>query len=187
MLSIPIPPLRVLAFPLLALMLVLCLPLIVAAQEVAAPIEEAGGWIAYAKVATEVVVPVLLSIVTGALLILGRYVHRWLAEKLGVEALIAEEKRDALVREVIDGGIAYAEQRALQWARSEKRLPEGAEKLRWALHWISSELQRRGLPAIAKERLEDLVDSRLGNPFAPGGADRAEAEAARLRGAEVDG
>jgi len=186
MLPTLLPPLRALGrFVLpLAFLLVFTLPLIVAAQEVAEPVEE--GWLVYAKVAAEVIVPVLLTLVSGALVILGRYVHRWLAAKLGVEELIAEEKRDSITREIIDGGIAYAEQRAMQWARTEHNLPDGAAKLRWALNWISSELHRRGLPAIAKERLEDLVDSRLGNPSAPGSADRAEVEAMRLRGAAVD-
>jgi hypothetical protein len=165
-------------------MLCLALPPLAAAQEVAAPVESV--WLAYAKVATESLLPVVLTLVSGAMLILGRYVHRWLAAKLGVEQLIAEEKRDALVRDVIDGGIARSEQRTVQWARERGELPPGPAKLEWALKWIVDELHRRGLPELGRDQLAELVEARLGDPRAPGEADRASAVLYRLRGDDVD-
>lgn len=161
-------------------------PIVLVATEAPEP-ESTPEVVVYAKVVTEALLPVVLSIVGGMLLMLGKFAHRWLAQKLQVEELVAEEKRDDLVRKVVEGGISYAEQRALQWAREHGALPDGAAKMRWALTWIATELDRRGLPALAKARIEDLIESRLGDPRAPGDADRAGAVAARLRGAEVDG
>jgi hypothetical protein len=142
--------------------------------------------VTYGKVITEALLPALLSILTGALLVLGRYAHRWLARKLDIEDMVAEEHRDALVRSIVETGTALAEQRGLKWARERGELPAGAQKLQWALDWIVAELQRRGLPEHARDELIDLIDASLANPAAPGDATRASVVASRLRGSEVD-
>jgi hypothetical protein len=160
-------------------------PIVLVAAEAPAP-EEMSEAVIYAKVATETLLPIVLSIVGGLLLVLGRFAHRWLARKLQVEELIAEEKRDQLTKDVVDGGITFAEQKGMGWARERGELPPSAEKLKWALDWITAEMRRRGLPELAREKLEQLIDSRLGNPKAPGHADRAEVVTSRLRGAQVD-
>jgi len=139
--------------------------------------EAASEIVAYAKVATEALLPFVLSLVGGALLILGRYAHRWLARKLDVEELIAEEHRDALVRSIIEGGISLAEQRAMVRLRERGELPDGAKKLEWALEWAIAEMKRRGVPELARDYLIDLIESRLGDPRAPGVSIRAGAVA----------
>ena len=160
-------------------------PIVLVATEAPEP-ESTSEVVVYAKVVTEALLPVVLSIVGGMLLMLGKFAHRWLAQKLQVEELIAEEKRDQLTKEVVDGGITFAEQKGMGWARERGELPPSAAKLKWALDWIIPEMKRRGLPELAREKLEELIDSRLGNPKAPGHADRAEVAVSRLRGAQVD-
>lgn len=185
MLSIPIPPLRVLAFPLLALMLVLCLPLIVAAQEVASPDpSEAGSWF---RVVVAELGPVFFEILAVSLTALVGGLLHLVARRLGVEKYAKELGAYQLAKTITADAVAYAEQRANLFARSEHELPPSAQKLRWALDFAEREARERGLVKLAQDRLVALIEARLGDPESPGGSYRAEAEAARIRGAEVDG
>lgn len=160
-------------------------PALLAAQDVA-PVPEPPEWVTWAKVVAEPLIEPLALILGAVALVLARRVSTWIAAKLGVEDARALSLIEGQVVKVVDGGIAYAEQKALVWTRQHGTLPDGAAKLKWATDWIVREAQRRGLPELARNALVDLVESRLGDPHAPGSAVRAEAIAARLAGAEVD-
>lgn len=186
---LPIPPLRLLGrlvLPALSLLLVLMLPLIVAAQEVAAP-PTPPSWVVWIKAVAEPLIEPVALILSGVALILAKRFAKWLAVKLDVEDAHALSLIEEQVTKVVDGGISYAEQLANGWTRERGALPTQAQKLQWAVDWIVREAKRRGLPELARDALVDLIESRLGDPKAPGDADRAGALAARLRGAEIDG
>lgn len=172
-----------LVLPLLACLLVFALPQIAAAQE--GP-PEPPEWVVWLKAIAEPLIEPLALILGAVALVLARRVSTWIAAKLGVEDARTRSLIEAQVVKVVDGGIAYTEQVANVWVREHGALPASPAKLQWALDWAVREAKRRGLPEMGRDALIDLIESRLGDPHAPGGAYRAEAEVARLRGAEVD-
>lgn len=127
-----------------------------------------------AKTATELLLPVVLLIAGPALAALSRSGVRWFAAR--TQLLNIEQERaiaDAFTA-VIDGGVAYAEARALRWAQERDQIPPGAEKLEAALTWIVDEAQDRGLPELGRDRLVRMIESRLGTDGAPGGLVRGQ-------------
>jgi len=160
-------------------------PALLAAQDVAA-VPEPPGWVTWAKAIAAPLIEPLALILGAVALVLARRVTTWLAAKLGVEDARTRMLIEGQVVKVIDGGIAYTEQKALVWAREHAALPDSAAKLQWAIDWVVREARRRGLPEMGRGALIDLIESRLGDPHAPGTAVRAEVVASRLAGAEVD-
>jgi hypothetical protein len=147
---------------------------------------EPPEWVTWMKAIAEPLIEPLALILGAVALVLARRVSTWIAAKLGVEDARALSLIEGQVVKVVDGGIAYTEQRALTWAREHAALPDSAAKLQWAIEWIAREAKRRGLPELGRDALIDLIESRLGDPHAPGSAVRAEVIASRLAGAEVD-
>lgn len=179
------PPIRLGALAVLALLLLCFLPDLAAAQEVAAPPEtsEASSWL---RVLLAELGPMFFEVLAAALIALVGGLLHLIARRLGVEKYAKELGAYELAKTITADAVAYAEQRAYAWAASNGALPAGALKLQWALEFAEREARARGLVKLAKERLVALIEARLGDPNSPGGAYRAEATVARLRGAEVD-
>lgn len=168
-------------FLVLSMLLVCFVPDLAAAQEVAAPEPtEASSWL---RVVVAELGPMFFEVLAVALV--GGLLHL-IARRLGVEKYAKELGAYELAKTITADAVAYAEQRAYAWAASNGVLPAGALKLQWALEFAEREARARGLVKLAKERLVALIEARLGDPNSPGGAYRAEATVARLRGAEVD-
>jgi hypothetical protein len=182
------PPIRLGAlarFLVLSMLVCFLLPDLAAAQEVASPPEptEASSWL---RVVVAELGPMFFEVLAVALTALVGGLLHLIARRLGVEKYAKELGAYELAKTITADAVAYAEQRAYAWAASNGALPAGALKLQWALEFAEREARARGLVRLAKERLVALIEARLGDPNSPGGAYRAEATVARLRGAEVD-
>lgn len=177
---------RVAALALLFVTLALIFVPLALAQEVAAPpveTSEAGSWF---RVVVAELGPMFFEVLAVALTALVGGLLHLVARRLGVEKYAKELGAYQLAKTITADAVAYAEQRANLFARSEHELPPSAQKLRWALDFAEREARERGLVKLAQDRLVALIEARLGDPESPGGSYRAEAEVARLRGAEVD-
>jgi len=93
---------------------------------------------------------------------------RVLRAKLGLERLVSDQVIETTMRDVVDHGLAYAEQWAETQARQSAR-PAGAEKLKRAAGYIAAEIVDRDLPQRAGPWIERTIEARLGHPAAPGG------------------
>lgn len=177
-----IPPLLV-----LFVLSIACLfdPGFASAQEVAAPPDtsEASSWF---RVVVAELGPLFFEVLAAMLIALVGGLLHLIARRLGVERYAKELGAYELAKTITSDAVAYAEQRTMRWALDEHALPPSAQKLKWALDFAEREARERGLAKLAKDRLVALIEARLGDPDSPGGAYRAEAAAARLRGAEVD-
>lgn len=120
------------------------------------------------KLILEYAAPTVITVLAGVLAVLGKYAIRWIAARLHLDdALLVERMTDAY-RDAVRGGVTFAEQQALRWARERNELPPGSRKLQWALEFASREVALRGLPAMASDRLGSWIESMLGDPSEPG-------------------
>lgn len=169
----------------LSLLLVLCLPVLAAAQEVAAPPE--GSVISpYLRVILDELGAVIFPVLAAALTALVGGLIRLVARRLGVEAAARELGLYELARKIASDAVARAEHKAAVFVREGHSLPDGAMKLQWALDFAIPEAKRRGLAKWASDEIVKMIEARLGDPDSPGGSYRADAEILRLRGVEVD-
>ena len=139
------------------------------------------------KTITEHLLPPVLIIVAGVLTMLGRYLMKWLAHKLRAEQFYEQQAVEAAVDRVVSSAVSYAEQMALSWARDKQELATGPRKLDWALGYIRREMMEQRLPEMARDRMVDLIEARLGSPEAPGEAVRAQDAMMKLRSSAITG
>ncbi|MEM1418757.1 MAG: hypothetical protein AAGH15_27930 [Myxococcota bacterium] len=130
------------------------------------------------KLFAEFAIPIAGTIALAVLTPVVRHVVRRLADALDLKE---SEHVERLVLEKVDEGIAYAEQRGLQWTKARGALPDGAQKLDWALKFIGRELDAVGVIDVTTQRLIDLIESRLGDARAPGDAVEGMETTQRLR------
>lgn len=176
---------RFLVLSMLALLLVCFLPDLAAAQEVAAPPE--GSVISpYLRVILDELGAVIFPVLSAALTALvGGLIHL-VARRLGVEKAARELGLYELSRKIAHDAVARAEHKTAVFVREGHSLPDGAQKLQWALDFAIPEAKRRGLAKWASDEIVKMIEARLGDPDSPGGSYRADSEILRLRGAEVD-
>ena len=104
------------------------------------------------------IVPIIISIVGAALLVLARGATKKYGAKLDVETQArAEELLSNLIRE----GVTFAE----QWAKNEAKKQNavgGSAKMNRALEYVAEEVKRNNLPQIATVVLTNKIESALG-------------------------
>lgn len=123
-------------------------------------------WDAISRTLVEHLAPPVLTILAGVLGVLGTVALRRLQQWLGVQRTESLQRTwDALV----DDGIAYARQRAKRYAngRTGGGKAPSSQKLVWALEWVTARAREHELPELARERLEQLIEARLGRPDSP--------------------
>ncbi len=140
------------------------------------------GATAAIKVVTEALIPPVALVVAGVAAALGRSLLRFLNARFGTEEVTARLNAEALFNQFIDGGIAFAEQKALIWARDRGSLPSGSLKLKWAIDFIKAQMKEHSLPERARDFLVDRIEARLGNPAAPGESVRGQEAVLKLVG-----
>lgn len=101
----------------------------------------------------------VLTIVAGVLGVLGVWVLSKLRTILGVRE--TEELAHAWHR-IVSAGVRYAEHRAKQFAKANGEESPSQTKLGWALEWIEGEADEHGLALVARDRLERLIEAKLG-------------------------
>lgn len=138
------------------------------------------------QVFVEQMAPVVANIVGAALSVAMLAATTLILRRLGLEKVAHHHRTHELVLTWVEEGVALAEHRGLVWARDRGELPEGAQKLEWALQHVVREMKEAGIPELARDRLVHLVEAVLGTPSAPGHEDRAEAVAMRLKGADLE-
>jgi len=97
-------------------------------------------------------------IVTMILGVLGTWLVRKLTKKWDAE------KQEAVVRlteNMITAGVSFAEEQARKALRTGGARTISADKLQDALDFIQDQLDSSGLPGVAKDELEKLIEARL--------------------------
>lgn len=138
------------------------------------------GATAAIKVVTEALIPPVALVVAGVAAALGRSLLRFLNARFGTEEIAVRLNAEKLLVQILDEGIAFAEQKGLVWARNVGELPEGALKLGWALDFVKVQMKEHRLPERTRDYLVDRIEARLGNPSAPGESIRGNDAALKL-------
>jgi len=97
-------------------------------------------------------------LVTGILGILGTWLVRKLTRKWDAEK---QEATVRLTQNMIQAGVAFAEEQARKALRVDKVKTESADKMQSALDFVQQQLDASGLPNIAEEELTKLIEARL--------------------------
>lgn len=116
-----------------------------------------------------VVLSNLSSIVAAFIIALIPFAVRWLFTYLEKRfQLKVDEADQQKLADLLDAGIAHAE----EWKNSKLKMkegaPTGAQMLEKASKFVSDEITRNKLPAMAAEKLNDLVLAKLGQKRAEG-------------------
>ena len=122
----------------------------VCAEEVVKSSGDASGW----SHSIGEAVSMLLTIVTGVVAVLVPLLMRKI---MGLIGLKSSAEINAMVQELIDRGIAKAE----LWAKAQEQKPAGKEKMQIAVNFILDLLKEYKVPAIAQEKLIDLIEEKL--------------------------
>lgn len=112
----------------------------------------------YFKVIVENILPVVIAILTPILLLLVKRLVVYLEEKWEFD--MSDQMESALM-DVISRAVAYAEEKAMQAVSTGDELPDGPTKLKNALEYAMSEIKRIRLDELAKEKLAELIESKL--------------------------
>lgn len=127
-------------------------------------------WMVLLDFLLQLVTPIAIAVLTT---LAGIAVRKW-GKKLDAD------KQEALIRltdGLITSGIAFAEEQGRKALRADKVKTESAQKLSLATEYIQNQLDQSGLPNIAAEELQKLIESRLQQERAkPGGVVPSEPE-----------
>lgn len=103
-------------------------------------------------------IPILFAVATPIILVLARALVRWLEKKLDYDISVDTEMK---LYELIEEGIAFAEEQARKSIKEEKKLPPG-DKLRLAIEYVRARLEDMKLPDMAGDKLAKLIEAKLG-------------------------
>lgn len=112
----------------------------------------------YFKVIVENVLPVVIAILTPILLLLAKRLIVYLEKKWDFDM---SDKMEAALMDVISRAVVFAEEKAMAAVKTGEDIPDGAQKLDNALEYAISEMKRLGLDELAKEKLAELIESKL--------------------------
>jgi len=113
---------------------------------------------AWWMVLLDFLVQISAPLVTAILGVLGSWVVRKLTKKWDAEK---QEATVRLTQNMIQAGVAFAEEQARKALRTDKVKTESAQKLQSAVDFVQQQLDMSGLPNIAEEELARLVEARL--------------------------
>jgi hypothetical protein len=113
----------------------------------------------YFKVIVENVLPIIVTILAPILVVLAKRLIVYLERKWD---FTISDINEAKLIELIEGAIDFAEEKALQAAKTDpEKLPDGAKKLEMALEFAASQVERMGWDEWASEELAKLIESKL--------------------------
>jgi hypothetical protein len=97
-------------------------------------------------------------LITGILGVLGTWLVRKLAKKWDTEK---QEATVRLTQNMIQAGVAFAEEQARKALRADRVKTESADKMQSAVDFVQQQLDASGLPNIAQAELMKLIEARL--------------------------
>jgi len=97
-------------------------------------------------------------LVTGILGVLGTWLVRKLTKKWDTEK---QEATVRLTQNMIQAGVAFAEEQARKALKTDRVKTESADKMQSAVDFIQQQLDASGLPGIAEAELTKLIEARL--------------------------
>lgn len=106
----------------------------------------------------EHIVPILITLISGILLKLIHGAVKKYGAKLDVET---QARAEALLSDLVQQGVTYAEQYAKNEARRQNAVG-GSAKLNKAMEYVAREIERNKLPELAESALVDKIESALG-------------------------
>lgn len=112
-----------------------------------------------AQTLTEHLLPLVVLVLTPVASGLGVLLYRKVASWLNVQVT---EKQEHAVKEIVGEGVAFATQAASKWARDRQKKTPSQEKLEAAVGYVVAELQRRGLPELARDSIVAKIEAELG-------------------------
>lgn len=134
-------------------------PAIAHAQGAAPEVVESSNAMSYVKAVGDPLIDTLALVVQGVLLALIGVGLAWLKKKWGIDA---GQQVEAAIQDVVERSIGYAAEKAHKAAKLGEDAPNGAKKLRDALEFAEAEVQRLGYDVMARDKLVELIESRLG-------------------------
>jgi hypothetical protein len=150
------------------------MPAIVYAQDAVPEVAAKGSAAAeYAKSAADPFVDTLALLFGTVLTALLGVGLAWLKKKWNIDAGDTLEKA---LQDIIERGIGYAAEKAHKALQAGEDAPGGAQKLRDALEYVEDEVQRLGYDKLAADKLEALIESKLGVERVKGKLPTAEAK-----------
>jgi len=109
-------------------------------------------------VLSELVIPTLAAVLLALVPFAVRRTFAYFEKRFGIEL---DEKREYQLQEVLEGGILYAEQLAYKKAKAQEEKLSSDSKLSAAVDWAISEIKRRELDELGRERLVELIETKL--------------------------
>lgn len=106
----------------------------------------------------EHIVPILITLISGILLKIIHGAVKKYGGRLDVET---QARAEALLSDLVQQGVTYAEQYAKNEARRQNAVG-GSAKMNKALEYVAREIERNKLPELAESVLVDKIESALG-------------------------
>jgi Spy/CpxP family protein refolding chaperone len=138
----------------------LCLTDIAFAADVAAVEPSAAA--RFAGYALDILLPVMAALAGW----LAMRCVRWLEQKLKIDI---SDKQEQKLNALIYEGVAYANEQARKKLKASEEKLKGPEKLELALNFAADMVEHYQLPAVSKEKLTKMVESKL-NAYRPSSA-----------------
>lgn len=115
----------------------------------------------YLVLALENLSPIIIGVVSTALLVLVRGLIKKHKDKLGLELTVIGED---LLNSTVQQGVALAEQWAKNKAKTleEGNKPDGNDKLHQAVKFIFEDLERKGVRGVLEKEVRDKIEAALG-------------------------
>jgi hypothetical protein len=113
----------------------------------------------YLQVLLPHLLDIVVTVVGVGLIPLAHFAYKRFSAWLGIKITAEQE---AMLDQVLLRGVGHAEQWAKVKLKSEGAKPPSAEKLDAALKFVEEELKRLGYEDLAKEKLQKLLEAKLG-------------------------
>jgi hypothetical protein len=110
------------------------------------------------KVILENLLPVVVALVTPILLILAKKAIQAIEARYDLDVSATQEQA---IYDALREGICWAEEKAQSRLKASSQPTSASAKLDAALDYTLGQIERLGLPAIARERLAQMLEARL--------------------------
>jgi len=110
------------------------------------------------KVILENLLPVVVALVTPILLLLAKKAIQAIEARYDLDVITTQEQA---IYDALREGISWAEERAQARLKASQQPTPSSAKLDAALDYTIGQIERLGLPAIARERLAQMLEARL--------------------------